>query len=773
MTFPIIPTREFVCLPGIKTSIRLGREFSINAASIAIEKFSGYLLLLLQRDTKKIDIDTDPSTLHTYGILVKASNLVKTKDENVYQVSIEGIRRIKAIQARFNKETNIFEAKYYNVHTINDISEEESNEEIYNPENMIKLASAHLRLNSAPNITEDGFNMIKVKDLEGLLDTMLYYINLEANIKQRFLEIRSLKLRVEEFYTELLLHNQKNQIEQELNNKVKVNIDEAQRQYILREKLKVLKDEVDGESKDNSELQERLNKSDMPEDFKKKIQKDIDKLAIIPQMSPEYNVMLNYIDLVLSLPFKPSTKKENDIKKAKKILNDEHYGLEDAKNAVLEFLAVMQLKKQVKNKEYQKLTNVLCLVGPPGVGKTSFATSIANALNREFTKISLGGINDEAEIRGHRRTYVASMPGRIIDAIKRTGVNNPVILLDEIDKLDSSFRGDPASALLEVLDPNQNCKFEDHFVDYPYDLSNVFFICTANNYQNIPEALYDRLEVIYIDSYTELEKLNIAKKYLIKQVENETAIKLVIEDKIIMKIIEQYTREAGVRNLKRQLLKIARKKAVEKLENKKVVAKLIETDLLKYLGAEKFKLEKQAEVTTKIGRVKGLAWTSVGGTTLDVEGVKMKGSGKLQLTGKLGEVMQESAKVAYSYVRSIVDKDFTKDTDVHLHFPEGATPKDGPSAGITITTTILSVIEDLKVRQDIAMTGEITLVGDVLAVGGIKEKVLAAHRIGIREVILPEENRQDITKLPTEIKDDIKFNFVSNYSQVRKIVFTK
>lgn len=772
MMVPIIPVREIVCMPGIESSIRLGREFSITAASLAIEKYDGELILLLQKDTKKIDIDIDKDSLYPYGILVKASNLVKTNSD-VYLLNIRGIKRIKANDIGFNTELKIFESKYTQVITKKDVNDDELKLEMYKPENIVKIASSSMKIDSMAGVTEDGSNMVKIKNLEELIDAMLYYVNLPANVKQKFLEIRSLKLRVEEFYTELLLQKQKNQIEDEVNNKLKSNIDEAQRQYILREKFKVLKDEIDGESFEKSELQERLNNSKMPKEFKEKIQKDLEKLSNISQMSPEYNVLLNYIELVLSLPYSPSNKKENNIKKAKKILNDEHYGLEDVKNAVLEFLAVMELKKQEKNKDYKKTATVLCLVGPPGVGKTSFASSIANAMNREFAKISLGGINDEAEIRGHRRTYVAAMPGRIIDAIKRTGVNNPVILLDEIDKIDSGFKGDPASALLEVLDPSQNYKFEDHFVDYPYDLSNVFFICTANTYQTIPEALYDRLEVIYIDSYTELEKLNIAKRYLLKQVEKETAVKLNLDDKLILKIIDSYTREAGVRNLKRELIKIARKKAIEKLENGKISTKLNEEDLIKYLGNEKFKPEKLASEALKVGRVKGLAWTSVGGTTLDVEGVKMKGSGKLQLTGKLGEVMQESAKVSYSYVRSIVKKDFSNDTDIHLHFPEGATPKDGPSAGITITTTILSVIENKKVRQDIAMTGEITLVGDVLAVGGIKEKVIAAHRIGIREVILPLENKEDISKLPNEIRESMKFNFVSNYNEVKKIVFRK
>ncbi|VWL85314.1 endopeptidase La [Oceanivirga miroungae] len=772
MMIPIIPVREIVCMPGVESSIRLGRDFSITAASVAIEKFEGDLILLLQKDTKKIDIDISEDSLYSYGLLVKASNLVKTNND-VYLLNIKGIKRIKANNIRYNEELKIFESSYIKVNTKKDIEEEVQNFEMYKPENIIKISTEFMRVDTVANVTEDGSNIIKIKDLEELIDTMLYYINIPADVKQKFLEMRSLKERIDKFYTELLLQKQINQVENEVNSKLKTNIDEAQRQYILREKIKVLKDEIEGENHDKSELQIRLDKSKMPEDFKKKVQKDLDKLSNVSQMSPEYNVLLNYIELVLSLPYTPSNKKQNNIIKAKKILNDEHYGLKEVKDAVLEFLAVIELKKQEKNKNYKKAATVLCLVGPPGVGKTSFASSIANAMNREFTKISLGGVNDESEIRGHRRTYVAAMPGRIIDAIKRTGVNNPVILLDEIDKLDSGFKGDPASALLEVLDPNQNYKFEDHFVDYPYDLSNVFFICTANTYQTIPEALYDRLEVIYIDSYTEIEKLNIAKKYLIKQVEKETAIKLNISDKLILKIIDSYTREAGVRNLKRELVKIARKKALEKLENIKLNNKLVEADLVKYLGNEKFKPDKLAKKDAKVGRVKGLAWTSVGGTTLDVEGVKMPGSGKLQLTGKLGEVMQESAKVAYSYVRSIVKNDFTKDTDVHLHFPEGATPKDGPSAGITITTTILSVIENKKVRQDIAMTGEITLVGDVLAVGGIKEKVIAAHRIGIKEVILPKENEVDITKLPDEIRESMKFNFVSNYSEVKKIVFKK
>ena len=550
---------------------------------------------------------------------------------------------------------------------------------------------------------------------------------------------------------------------------------EVQKNYYLREKIKAIKEEI-GEEADSdeeiAELEQKIEDSKIPEDLKGKLVKEIARLKRMPDFSSEASVIRSYVETVLELPWDKSTKDEIDIKKAQEILDEDHYGLEEVKERILEFLAVKKLNNTLKG-------SIICLVGPPGVGKTSLAHSIARSMNRKFTRISLGGVRDEAEIRGHRRTYVGAMPGRIVNSLKQVGVNNPVMLFDEIDKMASDFRGDPASAMLEVLDPAQNSTFEDHYIDHTFDLSKVFFVCTANDIGGIPGPLRDRMEIIFIESYTEFEKLNIAKKYLIPQTKEENGLndyKIPFSDASILKVINEYTREAGVRSLRREISKIFRKMAKEILLEKTSKLSVTETKIKKYLGNAKYRADKIKKDEGKIGVVNGLAWTAVGGTTLEVQAVKMEGKGLLQLTGKLGDVMQESARVAYSYVRHIknelgIEEKFNEKTDVHLHFPEGAVPKDGPSAGITITTAIISVLANKEVRQDVAMTGEITITGEVLVVGGIKEKVIGAHRVGIREVVLPFDNKVDTEELPKEIASEMKFHFAKTYEDVKKIVF--
>ena len=550
---------------------------------------------------------------------------------------------------------------------------------------------------------------------------------------------------------------------------------EVQKNYYLREKIKAIKEEI-GEEADSdeeiAELEQKIEDSKIPEELKGKLVKEIARLKRMPDFSSEASVIRSYVETVLELPWDKSTKDEIDIKKAQEILDEDHYGLEEVKERILEFLAVKKLNNTLKG-------SIICLVGPPGVGKTSLAHSIARSMNRKFTRISLGGVRDEAEIRGHRRTYVGAMPGRIVNSLKQVGVNNPVMLFDEIDKMASDFRGDPASAMLEVLDPAQNSTFEDHYIDHTFDLSKVFFVCTANDIGGIPGPLRDRMEIIFIESYTEFEKLNIAKKYLIPQTKEENGLndyKIPFSDASILKVINEYTREAGVRSLRREISKIFRKMAKEILLEKTSKLSVTETKIKKYLGNAKYRADKIKKDEGKIGVVNGLAWTAVGGTTLEVQAVKMEGKGLLQLTGKLGDVMQESARVAYSYVRHIknelgIEEKFNEKTDVHLHFPEGAVPKDGPSAGITITTAIISVLANKEVRQDVAMTGEITITGEVLAVGGIKEKVIGAHRVGIREVVLPFDNKVDTEELPKEIASEMKFHFAKTYEDVKKIVF--
>ncbi len=492
----------------------------------------------------------------------------------------------------------------------------------------------------------------------------------------------------------------------------------------------------------------------------------------MPQFSSEASVIRSYVETVLELPWNKKSKESLDIAKAQDILDEDHYGLEKIKERILEFLAVKKLNKNLKG-------SIICFVGPPGVGKTSLAHSIARAMHRNFVRISLGGVRDEAEIRGHRRTYIGSMPGRVIKAVKEAGTNNPLILLDEIDKMATDFRGDPASAMLEVLDPNQNKHFEDHYVDAPFDLSDVFFIATANDLGSIPMPLRDRMEIITLSSYTEFEKKHIAKKYLLSQAKEENGLDkhtIKISDEALMKIINEYTREAGVRNLRREINRLHRRIAKEVIDKDKKSVSITLNNVEKYLDKPRFRPDKQRDKEAKVGIVNGLAWTSVGGTTLEVQGIRMEGKGKLTLTGKLGEVMKESASVAYSYVRSsrelfkLEDK-FNEKYDIHLHFPEGAVPKDGPSAGITITTALISALAQKPARQDIAMTGEITITGDVLPVGGIKEKVIGAHRVGIREVILPFDNENDAGELPKEVTKDMKIYFVKRYEEVEKIVF--
>lgn len=766
----LIPTREIVVMPSVEASLLLGRKYSINAAYSALNSNDKKIVLVMQ---KNIETDmVDEKGLEEYGVLAEVVKIYKISN-TTYRLVVKGKNRVKLNKVEFDEDKKIFNTNVTNVRTVNDIKDEG----IDNAEKILKSAAMLLSLLN-DQTTEN--KMLSVTSIEELIDTLVYKLPFNPQVKQYYLSIRSLKKRIETFYEDTKIESQRVFIENDINNKLKENIDETQRNYYLKEKMKVLKEELGENDNDVLEiLQKRIDSKAMPDGLREKIQKEFKKLKNTSNFSAEYNVILNYIEVVLDLPFEKSSEKEYDIKKVKKILDEDHYGLKEVKDTILEFLSVMKIKEKIKEKnEGKKFSTILCLIGPPGIGKTSFATSIARAMNRKFEKISLGGVNDESEIRGHRRTYVGAMPGRIIEAVKRSKVSNPVILLDEIDKLDFNFKGDPASALLEVLDPSQNSKFEDHFIDYPYDLSNILFICTANTYQSIPEPLFDRMEVIELESYTEMEKLNIAKKYLLEQVREETKIKLKLSDEVILKIINEYTREAGVRNLKREFLKIARKIAREMLETNKSSFRITKTNLNKYLGPEKFKPEKQMQKEPKVANVTGLAWTSVGGTTLEVQGVKMEGNGELLLTGKLGEVMQESAKVAYSYVRSIKEKleikeHFEKKLDIHLHFPEGAVPKDGPSAGITITTTIVSILTNKPVRQDLAMTGEITVTGDVLPVGGIKEKVIAAHRIGIREVILPFENMIDTKTLPKEILDEMKFDFVKNYMEVFDIAFAK
>ncbi len=767
---PFIPIRDIVFFPQAVMPIMVGRDFTKKAIDYSVEHTEGKLVLAIQKDSFSEEIQ-GIEDVETIGVIGKIIQIMKTPDGNL-RLIIEGEERIKVTEVI--NEDGMFKAKYEDYPI-------EKTKNTNNKKYKMYLQSLIQNLNIVNNrtIPEDLIKSIfEIKPFESLMYTLASTLELSEENRINILKANNVDEIFENLTKALKIRIELEEIDRSVENKVKKNIEDNQRQYYIREKIKGLYSELDEEDTEDevNELISQIESRDLPYELTEKLMKEVNRYKKMNNFSAEAGVIRTYIDTMLEIPWEKSENENIDIKTAEKILDKEHFGLRLVKDTVLEYLAVNQLNKE-NNK---KMGTILCLIGPPGVGKTSLGESIAHAMNRKFERISLGGVHDESEIRGHRRTYIGAMPGRIIEALKRAKVNNPVILLDEIDKLDSNFKGDPASALLEVLDPAQNKTFKDNYVDFEYDLSDAFFICTANDYSGIPRPLLDRMEVINLDSYTIQEKLMIAKNYLVNQAKSETSIKDVkFSDSILLEIINKYTMEAGVRNLKREIVKILRKMAKLKLEDSSKKYTITLKNLSDYLGPEKYKKDKMSEKNSKLGVVKGLAWTSVGGTTLDVEAVKMDGKGQIQFTGKLGLTMKESASVSYTHVRanykklSVINPKFYEEYDIHLHFPEGATPKDGPSAGITITTAIVSILSERKVRQNIAMTGEITITGEVLPVGGIKEKVLGAHRIGIREVILPFENKSDTIELPEEILSQIKIHYVKKYSEVEKIVFSE
>ena len=755
---PFIATRELVVFPGVVTPIFIGRPSSLASIEESLAKFDNKLVLSSQKDGE-IEEPKLPEDVYETGVLVHVLQSVRMPNGNV-KVLVEAKHRVLITNV-----TNIDGINYADYTEVFSKPIDESKSEALKRKVIDEFANyAKITQKVLPDII---YNIKDIKNTDKAFDLICTNLMIPTVAKQELLEILDVEERAYKILSIIEREIEIFTLEKEIENRVK--------NYYLREKIKAIKEEI-GEEADSdeeiAELEQKIEDSKIPEDLKGKLVKEIARLKRMPDFSSEASVIRSYVETVLELPWDKSTKDEIDIKKAQEILDEDHYGLEEVKERILEFLAVKKLNNTLKG-------SIICLVGPPGVGKTSLAHSIARSMNRKFTRISLGGVRDEAEIRGHRRTYVGAMPGRIVNSLKQVGVNNPVMLFDEIDKMASDFRGDPASAMLEVLDPAQNSTFEDHYIDHTFDLSKVFFVCTANDIGGIPGPLRDRMEIIFIESYTEFEKLNIAKKYLIPQTKEENGLndyKIPFSDASILKVINEYTREAGVRSLRREISKIFRKMAKEILLEKTSKLSVTETKIKKYLGNAKYRADKIKKDEGKIGVVNGLAWTAVGGTTLEVQAVKMEGKGLLQLTGKLGDVMQESARVAYSYVRHIknelgIEEKFNEKTDVHLHFPEGAVPKDGPSAGITITTAIISVLANKEVRQDVAMTGEITITGEVLAVGGIKEKVIGAHRVGIREVVLPFDNKVDTEELPKEIASEMKFHFAKTYEDVKKIVF--
>ena len=764
---PFLPIRDLVIFPNVVTPIYVGRANSIATLEKAIANKTK-LVLGLQKDASQ-ENPTFDGDIYEVGVIANIVQIIRMPNNNI-KVLVEAENRVKI--KNIEKEENEYVTTYTVIkETLKDSKETEA---IYRKVftkfekyvSMIGKFSSELIL-----------NLKKIEDYSNGLDIMASNLNISSEKKQQILEISNVRDRGYRILDEIVAEMEIASLEKTIDDKVKNKMNEAQRAYYLKEKISVMKEELGDFSQDDDviEIVDRLKNTELPKEVREKLEAEVKKLTKMQPFSAESSVIRNYIEAVLDLPWNSETNDVLDLKKASQILERDHYGLKDAKEKVLDYLAVKKLNPSMNGV-------ILCLAGPPGIGKTSLVKSIAESMGRKFVRVSLGGVRDEAEIRGHRRTYVGSMPGKIMKAMKEAGTNNPVILLDEIDKMSNDFKGDPASAMLEVLDPEQNKNFEDHYIDMPFDLSKVFFVATANDLRNVSAPLRDRMDILQLSSYTEFEKLHIAQNFLLKQAQRENGlanIDIKIPDKVMFKLIDEYTREAGVRNLKREIINICRKLAREVVEKDVKKFNLKPTDLEKYLGKAKFRPEKSRKAIGKIGVVNGLAWTAVGGVTLDVQGVDTPGKGEVTLTGTLGNVMKESASVAMTYVKANLkkyppkDKDFFKDRTIHLHFPEGATPKDGPSAGITITTAIVSVLTNKKVRQDIAMTGEITITGDVLAIGGVREKVIGAHRAGIKEVILPEDNRVDTDEIPDELKSTMKIHFAKTYDDVSKLVFVK
>ena len=764
---PFLPIRDLVIFPNVVTPIYVGRANSIATLEKAIANKTK-LVLGLQKDASE-ENPTFDGDIYEVGVIANIVQIIRMPNNNI-KVLVEAESRVKI------KDIETEDKEYFATYTVikETLKDSKETEAIYRKVftrfekyiSMIGKFSSELIL-----------NLKKIEDYSNGLDIMASNLNISAEKKQEILEISNVKDRGYKILDDIVAEMEIASLEKTIDEKVKTKMNEAQRAYYLKEKISVMKEELGDFSQDDDviEIVDRVKDADIPKEVREKLEAEIKKLTKMQPFSAESSVIRNYIEAVLDLPWNKETKDVLNLKKASQILERDHYGLKDAKEKVLDYLAVKTLNPSMNGA-------ILCLSGPPGIGKTSLVKSIAESMGRKFVRVSLGGVRDEAEIRGHRRTYVGSMPGKIMKAMKEAGTKNPVILLDEIDKMSNDYKGDPASAMLEVLDPEQNKSFEDHYIDMPFDLSKVFFVATANDLRTVSAPLRDRMDILQLSSYTEFEKLHIAQNFLLKQAQKENGlanVEIKIPDKVMFKLIDEYTREAGVRNLKREIINICRKIAREVVEKKVKKFNLKASDLEKYLGKAKFRPEKSRKADGKVGVVNGLAWTAVGGVTLDVQGVDTAGKGDITLTGTLGNVMKESASVAMTYVKANLkkyppkDENFFKDRAIHLHFPEGATPKDGPSAGITITTAIVSVLTNRKVRQDIAMTGEITITGDVLAIGGVREKVIGAHRAGIKEVILPEDNRVDTDEIPDELKSTMKIHFAKTYDDVSKLVFVK
>ena len=757
---PLIPLRNMVVFPQMIVPLFIGRSRSVKALENTLSKEK--MVVFASQKNDEVE-EPGPKDICNIGTLSEVVQMLALPDGTT-KVLVEGICRVKI-------DKFVSDSPYFRV-AISRIPEPEeiSAETEVLVRTVIKQFEEYVKLNRRIP-SETLMSIINVDNPGRLADLISSYLTLKVEEKQEILEALTAEKRLKKLSDILEKEIEVLNVEKKLQGKVKKQIEKVQKEYYLKEKLRAIQEEL-GEDEEMSqpelsEYKKKIEEAKLPPEIKEKAEKELARLGQMPTMVAEAAVIRTYLDWLVELPWKKKTKSKLDITEVEKILNEDHYGLDKVKERILEYFAVLQLTGKMGG-------TILCLIGPPGVGKTSVARSIARAMGRKFTRVALGGVRDEAEIRGHRRTYVGSMPGRVIQSIHKGKVNNPVFLLDEVDKLGMDFRGDPAAALLEVLDPEMNKEFSDHYLEVPFDLSDVFFITTANTREPIPRPLQDRMEVIDMSGYTEEEKLGIAKGYLIPRELEKHGLKKAkteIEEEALVSIIREYTREAGVRNLEREVATILRKiatKVVKDKEEKKYVIK--KEDLAVYLGAPKFRFG-LAEEKDQVGSATGLAWTEAGGDTLPIEVTVMPGRGSLTLTGQLGDVMQESAKAAMSFVRSRakelgLDENFYRKIDIHIHVPEGAVPKDGPSAGITIATALTSALSGIPVRRDVAMTGEITLRGKVLPIGGLKEKLLAARRAGIKNIIMPKENKKDLDEIRKEIPSDMNFTLAKEMDEV-------
>lgn len=765
MNMPAVALRGLTILPGMIAHFDISRERSLRAVEEAMEQ-DQKIYLVTQRNVNSEDPTQED--LYQMGIVADIKQVVRLQND-VVRILVDGISR--AALLGFTGNEKYLEAEICYCDSNADSLPEDLREAM-----LLGVREAFHRYAAVVGkISKELIRQIdQYEDLEKLIDYVTNNLPVSYELKQQVLEAEDINDRYQVIVSLLLSQVEVISIKNELQKKVKVRVDKHQKEYVLREQLGVIREEL-GENADSEadEYEKKLSELDAPDYVKEKTKKEIKRFRNMSSSSSESTVERGYIETVLELPWNKMSVDNKDLDHAAQVLDDDHYGLKDVKERILEFLAVRNLTSKGESP-------IICLVGPPGTGKTSIARSIASALEKKYVRISLGGVRDEAEIRGHRKTYIGAMPGRIVNGLRQAGVSNPLMLLDEIDKVSSDYKGDTSAALLEVLDSEQNCRFRDHYIEMPVDLSEVLFIATANEVSGIPKPLLDRMELIEVSSYTENEKFHIAKEHLVEKQKSKNGIKkeqLTITDGALKDIIRLYTREAGVRSLERTIGKLCRKAAREIFKDSEAAVKVTKTNLKTYLGNPKYSPEKKND-RAEVGIVRGLAWTSVGGVTLEVEVNVLPGKGELVLTGKLGDVMKESAQAALSYVRSIsegygIDAEFYTKHDIHIHIPEGAVPKDGPSAGITMATAMLSAITDRAVRADVAMTGEITLRGRVLPIGGLKEKLLAAKVIGIKTVCIPKDNEKDLEEISKEITDGMEIVPVERFSQVEKIAFVK